>query len=88
MVVHYRDVDLRSGKWTGVRVRQLCNLLKITQPELARLVRLPPHALVNYVKTERAPACVRLLLDMVESAAHNKFLGKAPLKPLMFSQII
>lgn len=74
--VHYKMVDAKSGKWTGLRIRRLCNILKLTQPELARMLRLNPFQLKQLIETEKWPGCVKLLLDLVEHSAHRSYLGK------------
>lgn len=76
-VVHYREMDMKSGKWTGMRIRRLCNLMKLTKPEFARLIRLMPHQLDGYVEDGKFPGCVKLVLELIERAAHRTYLGKA-----------
>lgn len=44
--------------------------------ELARLIRVPPAYLITRMTTQNFPAPVRLLLDILESTAHLKYLGR------------
>lgn len=78
LLIHYRRLDEASGSWDGVRVNRLCALLHISAAELARLVRVPPHYLLDRMTKQKFPAPVRLLLDIVEQTAHIKYLGREP----------
>ncbi len=80
--VHYKEVDTQSGKWTGIRIRRLCNLLKLTQEEFARFLRLPPHQLASWITSEKWPGCIKLLLDLTERSAFQSYLGKSYTSPL------
>lgn len=81
--VHYKELDLNSGHWTGVRIRRLCNVMKLTQNELARFIRIPPHQLKSWITTEKWPGCIKLILDLVERSAHASYLGSSKtVKPL------
>lgn len=73
--VHYRIMDSESGPWTGYRIRKLCKLLQMTEPEFARYIRVSPGALKNWCYREKFPACIRLLLDIVERSAHETYIG-------------
>lgn len=80
--VHYKEVDISSGKWTGIRIRRLCNLLKLTQEEFSYFIRLRPAQVQAYIDAGRWPACVRLLLDLVERSSFQTYLGKCYTSPL------
>lgn len=80
--VHYREMDQESGRWNGLRIRRLCNLLRLTQEEFARLIRLKPHQLREWIDGERWPGCVLLILELIERSAHQTYLGKVHSKPL------
>lgn len=80
--VHYKEVDDRSGKWNGMRVRRLCNLLKLTQEEFAYFLRLRPHYLKQCIDSGKFPGCIKLLLDLTERSSHQTYLGKAFRYPL------
>jgi hypothetical protein len=82
-VVHYRELDNASGPWEALRVRQLCNLLNLTQRELARLLRIPPGMLDRYVETGKFPGCIKLMLELIERSAMRTYLGKTYSRPLL-----
>jgi hypothetical protein len=81
--VHYKALEQESGPWTGDRIRKLCRLLRLSVPELARLIRVNPHALRSGAVMETIPSHIRLLLDLVERSAHGKYLGKTYSQPLI-----
>lgn len=76
--IHYKRLDEQSGPWDGVRINRLCALLRMSAAEMACLLRLQPHYLLDRMKTQKFPAPVRLLLDMLEQSAHTKYLGRPP----------
>lgn len=81
-VVHYKMMDQESGQWDRIRILRLCNMMKLTMDEFARFIRLTPGQLERLIQNEKFPACIRLLLELVERSAHNAYLGQAHLKPL------
>lgn len=74
--IHYKRLDEASGPWDGVRINRLCALLRVSASELARLIRVPPGYLLTRMTTQKFPAPVRLLLDLVETCAQRKYLGR------------
>lgn len=78
LLIHYRRLDKESGPWDGVRINRLCALLRISAAELARLIRVPPAYLTDRMTKQKFPAPVRLLLDLVETSSHQKYLGREP----------
>lgn len=82
--IHHAEVDLHSGKWTGIRIRRLCNLLKLTQDEFARFVRIPPHQLRKWIEDNKWPGCIKLLLNLIERSAHASYLGASYTKNPLF----
>lgn len=76
LLVHYREMDKISGPWDWVRLNRLCALLHISKNEFARLVRLTPNRVSMYMDRQVMPGCLRLLFDLVEQSAHQKYLGR------------
>lgn len=81
--VHYKELDKQSGPWSGERIRNLCRLLRLSVPELARLIRVNPSALKQGAVMQTIPGHIRLLLDLVERSAHSQYLGKTYSQPLI-----
>jgi hypothetical protein len=73
---HYQMVDAESGVWDKTRVRKLCDMLSITQDELASLLRIQPYRFEIVLTTRKVPGCVKLLLDIFERSAFSKYLGQ------------
>lgn len=80
--VHYKEVDMQSGKWTGIRIRRLCNMLKLTQEEFSALLRIKPYQLKTWIDDGKWPGCIKLLLDLTERSAFQSYLGKVYTSPL------
>lgn len=76
--IHYARMDEKSGPWEGVRVRRLCALLRISTAELACFIRVPKSYLIDRMTKQKLPGSIRLLLNIIESAARKKYLGREP----------
>lgn len=74
--VHWKEFDDLYGKWDGLRVRRLCDILGLTLPELAALTRIPAHQLRKWGETEKFPGCVKTILNLMERSAYQTYLGK------------
>jgi hypothetical protein len=79
--LHYDVLD-DEEPWNGTRLDVLCKLLKITRYELAALVRISPHCLVNPTYHAQIPNSTKLLLTLVERTAFATYLGKVYDEPL------
>lgn len=77
-MVHYRELDAKSGPWDAVRVNRLCALLRMSAVELARLLRLSPAYMRRCMSNQSFVSPIRLLLDLVEQSAYQKYLGRKP----------
>lgn len=76
--IHYHEVDRLSGPWDSIRLNRLASLLRISYQELAQLVRVSPGMMFKYMTRQRFPAPIRLLLDLLETSAYHKYLGRKP----------
>ena len=74
---HYQIHDQENGTWDKTRARKLCELLKITEGELATLIRVSPGQLHRWLEERRTPNAIKLLLDIFERSAFSKYLGQA-----------
>lgn len=81
IVAHYQDV-FHKNPWDRPRVRRLCDLLQISERELARFLRIAPASMVRFGDSNRYPPVVELLLELVERHFHRLIYGDNHAKPL------
>src|SRR5690606_27714109 len=74
--VHHKEYEMEHGPWDARRVRKLATLLKLTPYELASMLRINHYQMRKYLKGEKIPGPVRLLLDLFELWVMKEFLGQ------------
>lgn len=80
-VTHYKDVFAQS-RWDRARVRRLCDLLQISERELARFIRVIPSNFSKCGELNKYPQTIELHLETIERCYNKTIYGIDAAKPL------